>query len=505
MHLIKHATLHSLSASHIERWAYLFILFYMLAWTIAPTYMRYTLPLDALEGATWGHQLEWGYDKNPFVNAWLTALAVKIGKESGWTIYFLSQLSVGLCFWAVWQLGKKMLPPIYAFIAIILLAGTQYYNLHAIDFNDNTIELSLWALTTLFFYQALQQNKMKDWLLTGLFAGLSMMTKYYAAILLLSMLIFMLSYPQTRRQFKQLPLYYGLILFVLIILPHTIWLFHHDFITVQYAFKRVSTKYPHWLDHVFYPSRFAWQQFEVFFPALVLFLFLVLGKKQPANPDKQVHISSYNMWFLLVIGLGPFILTLLLSAFTGIKLRAGWGQPLLTFWSLMLLAWFLPLITLARFKRFLIASITLLTVTISIYCITILRAKHAISANFPGKMIATQLERDWVNTYHRPLTYVVGARWLAGNVSFYSQSKPSVYIEANKKLSPWIDEEKMKQNGAIFVWDPTDKHQMPMSEIKKRYPSLGETRVMHFSWWRNPTLPPAVIIVAFLAPQSRGC
>ena len=84
-------------------------------------------------------------------------------------IYLFSQLSVALCFYASLAIGKKIMPPLYALLGVLFLEGIQYYHLHAIDFNDNTLELGLWALTILFFYEALTKNSVKNWFLTGLF------------------------------------------------------------------------------------------------------------------------------------------------------------------------------------------------------------------------------------------------------------------------------------------------------------------------------------------------
>src|SRR5690349_17952813 len=122
-----------------ERWLYIFIGLHLLLWTLVPALVRDNLPLDSIEGTIWGHQLEWGYDKNPFLNGWLTALATYLDGNKDWMVYLFSQLSVVACFWAVWQLGKKMLPATYAFIAVLILEGIQYFNFHAIDFNDNTL------------------------------------------------------------------------------------------------------------------------------------------------------------------------------------------------------------------------------------------------------------------------------------------------------------------------------------------------------------------------------
>jgi 4-amino-4-deoxy-L-arabinose transferase-like glycosyltransferase len=485
------------TANYLQYWIYAFILLHVLVWTIAPTLVRHTLPMDAMEGTTWGHQLEWGYDKNPFMNAWLTALAVHIGGQSGWAIYLLGQLSVALCFWSVWQLGKAILPPVYAFIAIFLLASTQYYNLHAIDFNDNTLELGLWGATILFFYRALCHDQLKDWLLVGILAGLCMMTKYYAAMLFLPMLLFMLLYPQTRSYFKKSKLYLSLLIFLIIITPHTLWLFFHHFVTINYALHRVSSE-PTWWNHVIFPARFAWEQFEVFLPALFLSLILFIR-----NSPATWHMNSFNMRFLIIVGLGPFLLTLLLSALTGIQLRAGWGQPLLTFWGLALLAWFKPIITRKRFIIFVMASLTLFIAVVMGYCFLLLNAKKPSSANFPGKNIAMAMTQTWHDQHHTPLTYVVGARWLAGNISFYSADHPQVYIDANPDFSPWINEKELEQKGALFVWDPTEDRQVTYEEMKKRFPHLKKPTVMHFDWLRNKSMTPVEISVAILPPNTQ--
>ena len=96
----------TIKSTEANYWFLLFIFIHVMAWTLAPTLVRFNLPMDSIEGATWGHQLEWGYDKNPFLNGWLTALAVFIGGKSGWTVYLFSQLSVALGFLGSMETGK---------------------------------------------------------------------------------------------------------------------------------------------------------------------------------------------------------------------------------------------------------------------------------------------------------------------------------------------------------------------------------------------------------------
>ncbi|MCD6039167.1 MAG: hypothetical protein K0S27_567 [Gammaproteobacteria bacterium] len=480
----------------LGRWFIAFILFHLTAWTLAPALTRFTLPMDSLEGATWGRQLEWGYDKNPFMNGWLTTLALKIDGHADWGIYLFSQLTVVICFWAVWELGKKILPPMYALFGVLLLEGIQYYNFHAIDFNDNTLELASWALTALFFYRALHSNTLRDWSLTAIFAGLGMMTKYYIALLFLSMAILLLTHPQARTAFKKPGLYLGALIFLIIITPHIFWLFSHDFVTLGYAVNRVTSP-PSWYNHLFYPAQFAWQQFEVLVPMLLLLSVLCLsGKREPKKT-----LPSFNKAFLFWVGMGPFLLTILLSIITGIKLRAGWGQPLFSLWGIILIAWLQPRVTPEKFYRFITIIFGFIALTVTVYCIALIRAEEPSSANYPGKIISRTLTQEWHARYHTPLKYVAGSRWLAGNIAFYSSDRPPVFIDWSPRISPWINEKKLRRDGAIFAWDLTESQKNSEQDIKNRFPRITKPQLYQFAWLRNKDAPSVKIKVSFLPPQ----
>jgi 4-amino-4-deoxy-L-arabinose transferase-like glycosyltransferase len=500
-HLKNHMVNKSITSNQANYWFLLFIFVHIIAWTWAPTLVRFNLPMDSIEGATWGHQLQWGYDKNPFLNGWLTALAIYLGGKSGWTIYLFSQLSVALSFLAVWKLGNRMLPPVYALLAVFLLEGIQYYNFHAIDFNDNTLEVGLWALTIWFFYRALsEENNHLTWLLTGIFAALSLMAKYYTAILLFPMLLFLLRRHEGRKQFKRLSFYSGCFIFLIIITPHFIWLFHHDFITLNYAVDRVSSP-PTWLNHIFYPTQFIWQQFEALLPAFILLLITLIGKK-PFRLFPPLKMNSFNKEFLLFMGIGPFLITVFLSFIMGMKLRAGWGQPLFSLWGIIFIYLVQPNMTPAKFYRFVGLLFILIALSIAGYASALIRAPEPSSANFPGKIIAERLTQNWKEKFHTPLHYVAGTRWVAGNVGHYSSDNPAVFIDWNKTFSPWIDDKKLRNAGAVFVWDLSDGKTPTPASIRAKFTGLSPIEIQHYTWMRNKAMPPIEILVAWLAPAS---
>jgi 4-amino-4-deoxy-L-arabinose transferase-like glycosyltransferase len=477
-----------------------FVLLHIFAWTLVPSLVRFTLPLDAMEGTTWGRQFAWGYDKNPFLNAWLTELAITLGGKNGWLVYGFGTLCIAACFYSVWSIGKKILSPAYALLAVLFLETIQYYNLVATDFNDNVLEIGLWGLMALFFYKALTKNHFASWILLGITAGLAMMAKYYSAIMIISMLFLLIADKDSRKHFFNPALYWAFSCFLIIILPHTIWLVQHDFITINYAFHRVASP-SSWTNHFYFPYLFSINVLQNLLPSLAFLCFLILGK--PPYFLKTRHtILSFDKKFLLFVGLGPFILTLLLSFVFGMRLRAGWGAPLLTFIPLIFLALLQPKITLERIFRFFVLLALVLSTGLGYYAYSQITAGNTSSANFPGKQIATQLTREWKKRYHTPLFYVAGPRFLAGAVSLYSQDRPAVLIDWDPSVSFWIQDKMLRKKGGVFIRRIDQGQKTLPIKIQQQYPKLIKQKPHIFSWLRDPNASPIIVGVDFLPPNS---
>jgi len=497
--MLSTARLHTAASGKTTLVFWLFALTHLLFWTGLAAFVRGNLPMDSIEGSMWGQHLALGYDKNPFLNGWLTALLNHLSHHSSWLIYFFSQLSVFFCFLAVWLLAKKMLTPAKALASVMLLEMMQYYNFHAIDFNDNTLELSLWALAIYFFYQALINPRIRWWLATGLFLALGMMAKYYTAVLIAVMFAFMLYARAARWQFATVKPYYGLLVFLAIIAPHFLWLPTHHYITIQYALDRTNTV-PDWRNHFFFPAQFIWQQIEVFLPAAVLFglCFFSPSRAKAQDPASDV----LNRSFLLFTGLGPCVLTLLLSLCFGWDLRAGWGMPLLSLWGVLLFVYLPTTLNRKRMQWFIALTFILMGCLGTGYALSLLDSNTPSSANFPGQTIANTVTQIWHNTYHTRLTYVAGPRWVNGNVAFYAKDHPSVYSEWNNTRAFWIDIAQLKQAGAVFLWNISNGETLP-APVRVAFPTLQQTQVLTFSWQHNHHhLAPIEIGMAILPPAS---
>jgi hypothetical protein len=79
--------------------------------------------------------------------------------------------------------------------------------------------------------------------------------------------------------------------------------------------------------------------------------------------------------------------------------------------------------------------------------------RKPLRTQFPGRELARTVEHRWRQLAGgAPLTVVAGDVWLAGNVAFYGDDRPSVFIDADTRKSPWITPELIARGGAVFVW-----------------------------------------------------
>lgn len=484
-------------------WFALFCLMHLIFWLLAPTLLYHNPPTDSLEGIAWGNLWLWGYEKHPFLAPWLTAWATNMTGVVGWPIYLLSQLSVLICFWATWRLANKILSPWLALISVVLLEGINYYNLQATIFDPNILMLPLWALTILSFYNAVSLQKTRDWILTGIFAGLAMDSKYESVLLFIILFSVLLMSPEGRRSFNHSGFYLGIIIAFLVFLPNLYWLYQHHFDAVNYAIGELSTNKLAHLPKIvrpFYQSGiFLVEQIGNIIPALILYLPFYSATKDTSK------ITQFNLRFLLLLGLGPLALTILLCLTTDTHLVSRWSYPFFSVLGLLWLAWQKPVVTKYRLKIFAILVVAfnillLLAMTFYFILLPIFTGKSKHSDSFPGENIALALTQQWHAYYHQPLPYIAGTHHVVVNIAAFSPDKPIAYFNWDPTQSPWINENNLRVKGAIFVFWLGDLNQL--IPIEQRYPNLQHITIEDFNRATLAKVPPIKIWVAFLPPAG---
>lgn len=503
----EHYSIASFTLKKTTYYFWLFIILHTLIWTLGPATLRPTIPHDTLEGITWGFQWQLGYNKHPFLTAWLCAGVTRLFGITGWPVYLLAQLAVASTFIAVWNLAKQIFSSSHALIATLLLEGVLFYNINSFNFTPDTLQSPLWAMLSLFFYQALTRQTLINWLLTALFAALCVCTKYQIAVLFLPMLLLCFINPVARKSFSKPGLYFALVAFLLLITPHIYWLFQHHFISLTYA-AGISADYTEdkgWLNHVAHPLGFLIN--SLIDIAGVFILLWPFYRRHKA----QIHLDLLQIHFLIFLGIGPLILTFLLCGISGDYFPPRWSTPYFFMIGMLSMGYLKPVLTRKKLKQF---SITLVLFSVLLFLVkmsTITLFPRAKSDAFlPNQEIALTLSKVWADRFHTQLPFLAGSHYLVANVLPYMPQSPVPYLSWELEDSLWMaNETTLHQQGGLFIWDENgyyawDKHSkstthLPLS-VQKRFPKL--IIMPNYTFYRLSDNQPIVIGVAILPPES---
>ena len=172
----------------INKKLFIFLSTHLIIWTLVPAITNNNLPLDTIEALAWGSNLDWGFNKHPPMSAFAVELFYQIFKNQDWSYYLLSQIFVISSFYIVYKFAEEILESKqYAFISILLLESIYFYNFATPEFNVNICQLPFWSLAVLYSWRCLKFDKVKDYLLLGLFVSFGILSKYLFLYLALAL------------------------------------------------------------------------------------------------------------------------------------------------------------------------------------------------------------------------------------------------------------------------------------------------------------------------------
>ena len=489
---------------HPTRALLTFIAAQILIWTFVPWALGTSLPLDVVsDGLSWGHEWQWGYYKHPPLPSWEVEAAFDLLGDIG--PYLLSQLSIAATFLFVYLLGRRMMPARCALAGTVLLSGIYYFSVPTPEFNHNVAQMPLWAAAAYFYYEALKTRAPGFWSLLGLAVGLGMLTKYSTVIFAAIIVIHTLSSRSTRNAFASIGPCLAVLVCLAVMTPHLIWLVHNNFPTLHYAANRAGHAAA--LQRALTPLRFLVAQIATLLPCVAMAAIAgVVGwttwRDWPATDDEDFR-------FLIFLGLGPALLSALLSLIAGLGLRDMWGAPM---WNLTGL-----LLVRASMSRSKDISLGRLFVCAAVLFVALPMAYELASTygpewrgsrprtEWPDRAMAQDLSAAWTKATGRPLQIVAGDSWIAGLIAMRNEPRPSVFIEANYQHAPWINPERLSREGALVVWQITKKAPLPPSNLMLPgirlmgstnigWPYSNKVEPLHIGWGIVPPIqsaPPA--------------
>ena len=402
---------------NINNLFYIFITTHLVIWTLIPTLTNNNLPLDTIEALAWGSNLDWGFNKHPPMSAFLVETFYQIFGNNDWAYYFLSQICVVFSFFIIWSLSKDFFEnKIYSFLSILLLEGIYFYNYTTPEFNVYVCELPFWSLTVFYCWKGFKNNKYTDWLLFGIFAAFGILSHYLFTYLLLSLdLLFLYMLIKKKIDFKCMV---SLIPFLIVLLPHLIWLTENDYITISYGLHRTGSGEQNFLDHIIHPLIFLGKQIGILIPFFLMLLLLSSKFKIKSN------FKDNKLLFLLAINIIPIALVFLTSMIMGVKIRTMWMTPFYLFFGVLVIYIFQSQINLNKLKGFVSVFLILFIFSPFAYAYVSITQKDK-RTDYRGKEIAQEIQNYWdKKEFNLPINVVLGNEWLAGNLSYHLKSRP---------------------------------------------------------------------------------
>ena len=410
---------------------FIFALSHLIIWTLIPSLTNKNLPLDTIEALAWGSNLDWGFNKHPPMSAFFPEVFFQIFGSQDWVYYLLSQIFVIIAFYYVFKFAFEIFKDLkLSLISVLLLVSIYFYNFTTPEFNVNVCQLPFWSLVVYYSWKIYlsQEIKFSNCFLVGLFAAIGFLSKYLFIYLLVSidlLFIYLIFFKKTKKfDFKYL---ITIEVFLVLLVPHLIWLFDNDFITITYGLNRTGLEGSSILDHISNPVLFLAKQIGILVPFFFLIWLLTKQIKFKLNTKDK------KLMFLLFINFMPIILMFLTSLITGSKIRTMWMTPFYLFFGVLFLYLLKSQINLKKINSFLYGFLFLFFLSPILYSYVSISQTDK-RTDYPGKEIAMKIQYVWDQDFDKEIQFVTGDEWKAGNLSYHLKSRPKWEGFNNKEI-----------------------------------------------------------------------
>ena len=154
---------------------------------IAVPMLFYSAPPEGLaQLLAIGHEFRFDAGVGPPLAYWLAEIAFRAAGMFG--VYVLAQICVVATYWCVFALGRAIVGPTHAAMAVLLMVGISLFTVPSPDFGPPILAMALWAAVLLHYWRAVIERERRSWYALGVAAALLLLTSD-AALLLLGALV----------------------------------------------------------------------------------------------------------------------------------------------------------------------------------------------------------------------------------------------------------------------------------------------------------------------------
>ena len=318
------------------------LLLFIVAWTMHGVIAGAggSLHFDVLEAYVWGKEFQLGYNQHGPFWAWIAGAWFLVFPVTNASFILLEAIISALGLLGAWMLAGLFTRGSTRHAAVLMLLATPLYTIMAFKYNANTIFVLLWPWTLFFFVRSLDRMNARDAALFGAFAALCILSKYYAAILLMSCGLSLFSHPNGRKYVLSSLPWIAAAVFTALVLPHVFWALTNDAPPAAYAMSLTGKG---WLFVIGHAASFVLDN-AVHFAGVLALLFLAwrLSKGRPVHEPAE-RLQQSRRRFLAVLVLAPLLLTIVFAIGFQLKIEAIMAVGIFPLMPLFLMQFVSPL------------------------------------------------------------------------------------------------------------------------------------------------------------------
>jgi 4-amino-4-deoxy-L-arabinose transferase-like glycosyltransferase len=260
----------------------------------------------------WSRHLDASYfSKGPAVAYTIAAGTALWGADNLGVRFFAVMLSAGTA-WQMFLLARRWYDETIALIAVLITNVVPIYALGAVVMTIDPLSAFFWIWAAHLFSRAIQEERLLDWLLTGLAVGCGFLAKYLNALELLAFLAFLLLVPSRRRLLLKPCFWLMLAVAVLCTTPVLWWNWQHGWVSATQLENRGHLNGPFELHYATFLN-FLCLQALVISPLLFLALLATAVRVLADRWGKKVAFGNEGELLLLLLFLPVFLMYAVLA------------------------------------------------------------------------------------------------------------------------------------------------------------------------------------------------
>jgi 4-amino-4-deoxy-L-arabinose transferase-like glycosyltransferase len=415
----------------------------------------YALHHDMTEAWAWGKEFQLGYSKHPPMMAWVAGAWFELMPRTNWSFQLLAVVNAAIGLAGVWMLAGLLLDTRGRWAAVLFMVLMPSFTLWALKYNANAILLSSWPWTAYFFLQSLRRPGVLYGLLAGLAGAIAILSKYYSAVLLVTLLGVALLHPNRRRYFRSATPCLSVAVGLAAVAPHLWWLVHADFPTFHYALTKTRAPAAEAAQHTALAILDSYLCLGLGAGAFAVAFgrrsWELLKRALDATNDRD---SAWVIW----LAHGPAVVTIAIFVVANGRFATEHLMPAFFAMPVAFLGVTRAEVTALAIKRIAcVAAALWLPLTIGSPLLAAYGLETLEDGGEPRRQIAQAVTQTWHELFRRPLGVVGGSERVATAVTFYSPDAPSYLMIDAPSLTPWVSAERVRREGALIVCRAADR------------------------------------------------